>query len=226
MRAAYIIASTFRCGSSHLAVSLWRTGRLGAPFEYLNYENEMRVLYYRLRAESPQDYLQKLIERRTTVNGIFGIKVHFHHFQAALVQNAHLLESLRPLHFVYINRQDELAQAVSLAKAFQTRAWVSLIRPARVRLFYNREFIDACREEIRAQKADWERWFSEAGVSPLRVDYEELLGQQETIVGRVLDLLGARADVPTKISVPQVDKQADATNREWTDRYRAESVAG
>lgn len=224
LRSAYIIAATFRCGSSHLAVSLWQTGRLGAPFEYLNYENEMRILYSRLKAESPQDYLDRLIERRTTANGIFGIKAHFHHFQAALQQNSCLLEALRPLHFVYINRQDELAQAVSLAKAFQTRAWISLMRPSRVRLFYSREFIDECREEIRTQKTDWECWFRDHGVSPLRVDYEDLLGQPTTVADRVLNLLGARDDTPTKVSLPQVEKQSDSTNLAWITRYRTESV--
>ena len=50
-----------------------------------------------------------------------------------------------------INRRDKVAQAVSMANAIQTNAWLSLATARRNPLFYNREFISACLQEVRTQ---------------------------------------------------------------------------
>src|SRR5215831_8187977 len=78
---AYIVASSYRSGSTHLCRCLWETGVMGAPWEYLNFENEMRAMWGRLGAKGPADYLAKLLAHRTSSNGVFGMKAHFHHFE-------------------------------------------------------------------------------------------------------------------------------------------------
>ena len=35
-RKSYVVASSYRCGSTFFCSALWRTGVLGAPAEYLN----------------------------------------------------------------------------------------------------------------------------------------------------------------------------------------------
>jgi LPS sulfotransferase NodH len=224
---AYIIAASYRSGSTHLCTRLWETGVLGAPFEYLNQEHEMKYLYSRLGAASPQDYMNRLIACRMSDNGVFGIKVHFHHFRAALRIHPELLQRLRPLQFIFIRRDDKIAQAVSLAKAYQTRAWLGLsaIERADIPLFYSRDFIAACLEEINRQETGWMSWFEARGLQPHVISYEELLNDEQRIVGKVRALLGADSDPRSGGSIPSLQRQYDRVNEEWIARFRAESSA-
>ena len=70
----------------------------------------------------------------------------------------------------------------------------------------------------------WREFFSELGVVPYDVVYEELTDPAgyDRIVRGVLDHLGL-ADVPTQIPRPRTRRQADALNEEWTLRYVSES---
>lgn len=125
LRKSYIVAASYRSGSTHLCRLLWQTGRLGAPTEVLNPTRQFYFLMTRLRASSPADYIAKLVARRTSINGIFGLKAHFRHFQLFLSDYPRLLEALSPVTYIHIYRQDKIAQAVSAAKAWQTDQWAS-----------------------------------------------------------------------------------------------------
>lgn len=220
----YIIASTYRSGSTHLCMRLWGTGVLGAPFEYLNYENEMRVLQSRFKATSPQDYLRKLMQHRTSANGVFGIKVHFPHFSAALRRYPELLSDLAPVQFIYIKRRDVVAQAVSLAKAFQTRAWLSLSGRSRLPLFYSTEFIQECLSEIRQQERDWREWFESKRIGVHQVIYEELCADESAAIEGIVKLMRAEQDSPSTVRLPQVESQFDRVNAEWIQRFNTERM--
>lgn len=222
LRRAYIIAASYRSGSTHLCTRLWHTGVLGAPFEYLNYEHEMRFMYSRLGASSPADYLRRLIQHRMSDNGVFGLKAHFHHFRAALRTFPDLLQRLAPVQFIFIRRNDKLAQAVSLAKALQSRAWLSLSTvPAQgIPLFYSREFISACLAEVLRQETSWTQWFEAQGLTAHNVHYEDLLHDERQVVGDICRLLGVQGDAPSRSEVPVLSRQSDCVNTQWADRYR------
>lgn len=224
-RCAYIIAASYRSGSTYLCTRLWKTGCLGAPFEYLNYEHEMKFMALRLGTTSADEYLTRLIACRMTDNGVFGIKAHFPHFSAALRSHPTLLERLSPLEFIFIRRRNTTAQAVSLAKALQTRAWLGLRGAERreVPLFYSAPFIEACREEIRLQEADWSAWFASRGIEPCEIFYEDLLLDPEEPEREICRLLGVEHDAPSRMQVPVALRQTDALNAEWIARFEAES---
>ena len=226
-RGAYIIAASYRSGSTHLCTRLWKTGVLGAPFEYLNYEHEMRFMYSRLGASSPADYLNRLICCRMSENGMFGLKVHFHHFRAALRTFPDLMQRLAPVQFIFIRRDDKLAQAVSLAKALQTRAWLSLSTlPAHeIPLFYSSEFVSACLAEVERQETSWVEWFQAQGTKPHSVYYEDLLVNEPRVVADICRLLGVQGDEPSKVEVPVLNQQSDSVNAQWASRYRREHNA-
>lgn len=221
---AYVIASSYRSGSTHLCTCLWRTGLLGAPFEYFNYEHEMTFMYARLGASCADDYLEKLIACRMSDNGVFGFKAHFHHFRAALRNSPAMLRRLAPLQFVFIRRSDPIAQAVSLAKAYQTRAWLSPSSRDRreVPLFYSAEFIAACLEEIREQEGLWIDWFDSRGIQPYSVIYEDLLRNESQIVQEICARLEVTRDEPSIAEVPRVQPQSDGVNADWIRRFKAD----
>src|SRR5437016_2038798 len=63
LRRSYIIACTPRCGSTFLCTRLWATGVLAAHAEYFGYQKKGgTTMMARLKALSPVDYLQKLLE--------------------------------------------------------------------------------------------------------------------------------------------------------------------
>jgi LPS sulfotransferase NodH len=228
LRKSYIVASSYRCGSTFFCAELWRTGVLGAPAEYMNIGDGRRlrdVMMTRLQATSPEDYVAKLLACRTSKNGVFGMKVHFHHFEPALSWCPSLLRRLAPVTYIYLNRRDKLAQAVSMAKAMQTDVWTSLDRPSSVQLHYDEDFICECLEELNQQKLGWLRWFEINNITPFVVNYEDLLTDKQSVTRHILELFGVQSDEPDSVCLPPTGKQSDGTNSEWAARFRQDAAS-
>jgi trehalose 2-sulfotransferase len=226
LRKSYIVASSYRSGSQYLCWRLWQTGLLGAPSEVLNPTSELRVLMNRFKASSPADYIAKLIARRTSRNGVFGMKAHFHHFEAYQKEYPELLEVLAPTTYIYISRQDRIAQAVSMAKALQTDAWTSRMEegPKPV-MVYDREMIAHCLVDIEQQDVTWRRWFETHNVAPFQVTYDDLTANAAGVVRSIVEYLGVENDERDEVDVPPAKKQADETNQEWIERFEREMKA-
>ncbi|HTZ37368.1 MAG TPA: Stf0 family sulfotransferase [Stellaceae bacterium] len=224
LRQSYVVASSYRCGSQYLCWRLWQTGLLGAPSEVLNPTSEQRVLMNRFKVSSAADYIAELVARRTSKNGVFGIKAHFHHFEAFLKDYPPLLEVLSPISYIYINRNDKVAQAVSMAKALQTDWWTSRMEEGpKPQLRYDRDMITHCMADIEQQDLTWREWFEAHGVVPFLVTYDELTADADGVVRAIVRLLGVENDEPDAVDVPPARKQADETNQEWIERYRRET---
>jgi LPS sulfotransferase NodH/pimeloyl-ACP methyl ester carboxylesterase len=227
LRKSYIVASSYRSGSQYLCWMLWQTGRLGTPTEILNPANELRVLMNRFKVSSPSDYIAKLVAHRTTRNGVFSMKAHFHHFEAFLKEYPALLDALSPVSFIYITRHDKVAQAVSMAKALQTGWWTSRMEQGlKPPLHYDRQMIANCLEEIEQQDLSWRRWFEAHKVTPFQVTYEDLTTDAEAIVQSIVEFLDVQNDEPDQVNVPPARKQSDETNQGWIERFLRESTAG
>lgn len=223
LQKSYVVASSYRSGSEYLCWKLWQTGLLGAPSEVLNPGGELSTLMTRVAASSPADYIAKLIARRASRNGVFGIKAHFHHFEAFLKEYPTLPEVLAPLTFIRLSRRDKVAQAVSMAKALQTDQWTSRAEEASLlQLRYDRETINRCLQEVEQQDLNWRRWFEAHDISPVEISYEELTADPAGVVRRIVQCLGVDNDEPDAVDVPPAEKQANEINQEWIERFRQE----
>ncbi len=234
LRKSYIVASSYRCGSTFLCTSLWKTGLLGAPTEYVNIDrgnaaipapNEPGRLMVRFGATTPEQYFTRLLQHRTGRNGIFGMKAHGHHFEAALAWCPSMLEILAPVTFIYINRRDKVAQAISMAKAMQTNAWISFDQDTGTNTRYDPGFIEQCKNEIEHQRLNWWRWFEANSITPFVVTYEDMVADKDAVVRSIVELLDVQNDVPEKIELPNVEKQSDEINADWASRFAAEQTA-
>jgi trehalose 2-sulfotransferase len=234
LRRSYIVASSYRCGSTLLCSELWKSGLLGAPTEYVNGDRgnaaiptatEPGRLMIRFEAKTPEEYFAKLLEHRTGSNGIFGMKAHGHHFEAALAWCPSMLKILAPVTFIYINRRDKVAQAVSMAKAMQTNAWISFDQATGKNTRYDGDFIKQCMDELEQQKLGWWRWFDTNGVTPFVVTYEDLLADKDSVVRSVMELLEVQNDKAEKIVLPTVEKQSDEMNADWVARFAGNRAA-
>ena len=232
LRKSYIVASTPRCGSTFLCSLLWQTGVLGAPSEYWNCHKSgarktigIRMME-RLEATSGPDYLTKLLACRTSQNGVFGVKVHFFDFQEVLRGFPQVLEVLAPVTFISIEREDKIAQAVSLARSLQTGAWTAGRNRQRPDVTYDRDLISRCLTSLEAQRLGWARWFETNRIDAHAVTYEKLAADTGGVVSSIVELLGAQGDEPHEIQVRTIQRQSDGTNKEWASRFKSEIKAG
>jgi trehalose 2-sulfotransferase len=227
LRKSYVVASSYRSGSTYFCSRLWSTGVLGAPAEYLNVgvgRMLRHVMESRLQATSPEDYFAKLLACRTSSNGVFGMKAHYHHFEEALDWCPSMIELLSPVTYIYICRRDTVAQAVSMAKAMQTNRWSSMDGEVETGLRYDEFLITQCLEEVQRQKIGWLRWFELNNITPFVLSYEDLIADAAGAVGSVVKLLDVQGDEASEIDAPEVQKLGDAINIEWAARFRGESL--
>src|SRR5271166_3141921 len=227
MRYSYIVASSPRSGSTYFCRLLGQSGLLGTPSEVLNPGFDLKGFKNRFKASSPADYIAELISRRTAKSGVFGLKAHFENFEGFLKEYPALLDVLSPVTYIYINRRDRVAQAVSMARALQTNQWSSQGEEGKKpELRYNRELIANAMKEVELQDAGWLNWFKAKNITPFRLTYEDLLADPAGAIQKVVEHLGVQNAERDEVKVPPVEKQGDDTNQEWIERFRREAEGG
>jgi LPS sulfotransferase NodH len=216
--ASFAVCALPRSGSSLLCELLFATGLAGAPAEYFD-ETLMTRFRRRWGVSSSDEYLEALIARKTSPNGVFGFKAHF--FQLAQAFPADELERAFPsLRYVYIRRLDRLRQAISWARAIQSGKWASDHEVAeRDGISYRRPQVDRLLEGIAERERLWEARFAAAGVDPLRVTYEQLVAAPAQTVRAVLRHIGVEAADSVDVPPPSLRRQADEVTEEWVARY-------
>jgi len=238
VKVSCLICATPRCGSTLLCETLRRTRVGGRPEEFFSIY--LLPKYRRLWKVSADisSYVEKAIEVGTTSNGVFSAKLMWSdaiplfaqlgaHYgaSAADISTAHkLLGKLFPdLHYVFIERKDKLAQAVSFAKALQTDVWVKKpgINGAKnPELEYNRRQIDYLLKEIAAQSVAWKGFFNSVGVPIKHVFYEDLSENIEETARDVLDHLGVAMPADEELAKTFLQRQSDQVNEDWIARYK------
>jgi LPS sulfotransferase NodH len=166
-------------------------------------------------------YLDHLVRCRTTPNGVFALKVHWNHY-AAMMQAGLPIEAFpQPVSWVRVVRRDRLAQAVSLARARQSGQWsaAQVVRRRRpYEPFFDETAITAALADVDAWNAGWQSYFSVAGITPIRVVYEDLVADYPGEMGRLFDALDLDVVVEPN---PPMRRQADEISASWIERYRA-----
>jgi LPS sulfotransferase NodH len=213
---SYMVCSVPRCGSSLLCEWLCNTGVAGAPTEFFDPELQRRFSH-RWDARSFDAYVEELLRRKTSPNGVFGIKVHWEQLVPILEQTnpGDLFPSLR---FVHIGRQDRLRQAISWLRATQTNQWAST-HDAVADPVFERGAIDRYLARIDAQERQWEQFFGEEDLTPHRVLYERLVEDPADVVGDALDFVGVSMPGGGVPGPFELERQADETTERWVDEY-------
>ena len=126
--------------------------------------------------------------------------------------------------FIYLEREDAVAQAVSWLRAEQTNIWFEATTSRRADAVEQPRFderrIEALHQLIIEHNTAWRRWFAAAGVEPHHVRYEDLDRDPMGTTRAVLDSLGIALPPGRAIEVRH-RRLADELNAEWIDRYRA-----
>lgn len=248
---SYIICTSPRSGSTLLCKLLAATGISGNPGSYFHRPSLSEWLSsFNLNLEptlSETDMLEAIfqaaIAKGSLDTGVFGLRLQRHSFDF-------FMEKLRILHpghandrerveaafgrtlFIHLTRLDKVEQAVSCVKAEQTGLWhvapdgteLERVAPAKEPV-YDAADIRATYERFTAFDLGWQNWFEEQGIAPLRITYHALSADPAGHVRIILETLGLDGNAANGV-VPGVAKLADAINRDWVMRFRAELDAG
>ena len=203
-----------------LGALLTATGLAGFPDEHLNpWHMGDATNFFPDNLIYGPEHIQRMIEKHTSPNGVFGTKAHF--LQVTNFVGLDQLESLypTPLKYISLPRRDVERQGVSLAKTAQTDSYNSDMTPTREPV-YNFYQISQCIREVRVQAKGWETYFHNRGIKPFRVIYEDLVDHREEVLRGVLKFLGIT--IPQDFRVPEthLKKQADALSDLWLEKFR------
>ena len=238
---AYFVCATPRTGSSLLCGLLLSTGIAGRPESYFRGSDiptwatqwgiaddsgavDFGVFVRRARVEGATD------------NGVFACRVMW----GSLDEVVDGLRSSSPdcrgddldvlrqafgeLRFVFLSRQDVVAQAVSWARAEQTDVWHEPIGGGRVQArsaaVYDRAQIDELVSTIETHNHAWHEWFARVGVQPLELRYETLEEAPITTTREIVAALGLELDHEARIRIGHL-RLRDELNSAWIERYRS-----
>jgi trehalose 2-sulfotransferase len=182
-------------------------------------------------------HLDAALREGTTPNGVFGAKMMWGYFNDFLeltrgiprfggMGDGSLLSAAFPeLRYVFVSRSDKVRQAVSLWRALQTWVWRKAEGHADEeplpdqRVVYSFDAINHLLDQLRRHEDAWRGFFFRIGQRPLSVLYEEIAGDLEGAVDRVLDGL----DVQRPPSAPAVrqpmNRQSDELSESWVQNY-------
>jgi LPS sulfotransferase NodH len=216
-----MIAAIPRSGSTMFCLDLWESGVLGAPLEYLNFRLMKSSERWHGLIATPVGYWNYLQKVRTSPNGVFSYKMFPSVYQQIAQVSEELLSRVAPTHVIYLTRNDIDAQAVSYSKAIQGMAWFADVAQQKAAV-YSYNHIVECKNILRRQMDDWEYIFDLTGTSVLRVAYEDILKNKESVVATVVRHITGSTDVRT-LPIPRLEVQRDNLSRQWTQLFAEES---
>lgn len=225
----FFLCSTPRTGSTMLGNLLADTGQVGRAGEAFG-EPFRRDVVPGLSRGRFDDYLVTESVRRARGTGTLGYKLHWDQVELFLyllrlrrglggATDGEVLAAVFPEpRYVFMTREDSLAQAVSWWKSMTTGKWIDGERPSGEPRF-DAAGIESRLRRIEAHNANWRRWFAANRIEPLPVTYERLAADPTGEARRILAFVGV--EVPADFAaVPRTSVHSDAVNREWIERYR------
>ena len=232
----YIIASTMRTGSYLLCEGLEATGQAGHPREIFcperrkSYAGEWRLP----RDIGFDDFLRAAVEKGTTKNGVFGMKIHGHHVEPLARECGvaggpwQVLRRLFPgAKYIHLRRHDRRTQAISWYRAVVTNEWWRIPGVEDWDLTgkepeFNSAEIRRMEIELDRQQKAWDKFFATQSVEVLDMDYETLAADYRGEVARALAFIGEYPELAKTLPEPRMVRQRDETTEVWRRRMDEE----
>jgi LPS sulfotransferase NodH len=213
-----VIASTPRCGSHMLGHTLHQTGAFGFPLEYANPAN-LQEWKRRIKTDSTERVITELTRRRTSPNGVFGIKLHYTHIN--VLGGFASVQALFPAaHYVLLSRKGILKQAVSLAIARQTGVWIAGQEPKHNNPpQYRFEQIEKCLREVILDNASWRYTLAANGCNYIEMDFDSVRKNLGASVQTIADFMGVQLGDDQAQEEHVTSRQGSSLNEEWVARF-------
>lgn len=212
-----IIASTPRSGSHMLGHALHSTGCFGFPLEYFQNDN-LKEWMRRFETADVRETLSRLINIRTSQNGVFGLKLHYSHL--ANIGGYNQLETLFPnAHYILITRQDLLGQAVSYSIASQTNSWISSQNTSQTEPEYCYNDIRSRLLRITHDNSKWRYLLNTSNKQFLEITYESIIKSPKDALETIRQATGIETTIAKHPVEHATKKQGNNLNKLWKDRF-------
>lgn len=131
--------------------------------------------------------------------------------------------------FIHLSRKDRVSQAISRVRAEQTGLWhrhadgseMERLAPPK-EPHYDPDAIARHIEELNTLDAEWERWFEQHKLEPLRIAYDALSADPQKVLSEVLSSIGCDPTVAEQVETPTA-KLADRESQDWRQRFLSEN---
>lgn len=176
-----------------------------------------------------------VVELSSTPNGAFGTILMWPYF-GDVIDNYRKLphfQSLTPPQllnklfwqpkYIWLTRRDKVRQAVSWVKAKQTDTWIKPKGGSSTQdqpLVFDYLCIDHHYREAKSADQNWQAYFQNNNLAPLKIVYEDMVADKVSTADRVLDYLGIPRPDTLTYENPQVQPQSSRINTDWANRYR------
>jgi len=215
MKKKYAIRCGSRTGSTLLCELLRSTNRCGQPQEYAN--PELVSDYVREvgldQSAGIAEYRNKLFNKKSTENEVFGIKVVGTTAQTDIFNEM----DIKPTHWIRLHREDKILQAISRFKAWKTNIWHRGTKTKVPLVTYSFNDIDWCLREIEKEEAYFDEFFKDK--DHISISYElDLLEEPEQTATACLVHMGISIDeLPEFKPVGEIHR--DEVSYEMRERY-------
>lgn len=227
-RIPYLLATVPRSGSTYLSHLLWQTGCLGAPLEYLNFDPAGPYGHASAAPIEQANLWQAALRRRTSPNGVFGVKGFPVQFAALHGSNPKLLgEVMRAIfpsrqasRVVWLHRRDMTAHAISYARAILSGVWRQEQEAlGRDEPEYSSVAIDRAMRLIEEAEGAWAAMIADLNITPLELWYEDVVEDPSCAIDTVAAYLGVPLDPSSAIEVPEIARQSQLGAKAWAERH-------
>ncbi|MDJ0531195.1 MAG: Stf0 family sulfotransferase [Xenococcaceae cyanobacterium MO_207.B15] len=226
---SYGILTLPRSGSTFLCHLLTATESAGYPTEHL------RKPTFTLAKYCDFDYIRlfhHLMTYRVSLNGVFGTKIISHFLQDFEILESGLTNIFTAIDkYIYLVRKDEVAQGVSILLAEKTEIW-HIDNDNKLLDYHNQlasitiddELLEEVNHKlffIRQQQEYIDKVLKTYQISPLVIEYEQLVENVEDNLQTILDYLGINILPETLTNLEYtIKKMGSELSRNIAEEYR------
>jgi LPS sulfotransferase NodH len=218
------ILFTSRSGSTFLSHYLTETGLFGSIQEHLSAPAIQRAVE-KDGVKDMRAYVRQMVARAKGDSGVFAFKGTIQSL-VPLAQIGELPDNINDWCWIFIDREDTVAQAVSLFRARRTGRWHS--KGTRRRKLptprYDFDAILRCYNHTLRMAGMIESFFSRHRIQPLRLSYEKFQSDPFGALAKSADRIGIEIsqDQMTKWNNQEFKILRNAGTARYVERFRRE----
>ncbi len=237
---SYRIWFSPRSGSTLLCKGLEETGIAGKAGEFFTLF-DYKSLCEKYEVNTYNELRERLWKEGTSSNGVFGIKI---------VYDKRVINEIRTLRFgttnsnldeeillsdifpncknIFLTRRNKIRQAVSWWKAIKDNVWHIESNQQKLpndKYFYKEHYDFAALshlfKEATLRECAIQAYFTDYGIQPLTVVYEDLVNNFENTIRKIISFLELN-DSELIIKKMPYQKTADSDSEKWVQQFRAD----
>ena len=211
----YLLLTEARSGSNWLGSIVNNSGLMGRSSEWLS----PKIHRLDTGSLSWEGFSEEIIRRSSTDNGNFGLKIFPNHlFTTREKYGKDFIQYCLSIHdvaLILLRREDTLRQAISYARARQTRSFAAHIE-GKTEPQYDFDEIAKCFFYIRDSYSFWRSYLELTGAKFTEFVYEDLVTNPSPLV----DCVAKHLDVPPlgKLQTAMTVQRDDLTDQ-WVARF-------